>query len=105
MARLNVPSMESPFEEIDCTSPASTCDRKYGLNATFTRRSPPDCTVSIARTLTASRTPTTIQKARRRWGAGGRGGSGAPRPSGAGATPHPPGSRIGGGKPCFDLSM
>jgi hypothetical protein len=52
---------------------------------------------SIRRMFTASSATTNIQKPRRRWGAGPRGGSGVPRPSGAGATPHPPGSRIGGG--------
>ena len=85
------------IELIDSTSPAVTCERKYGLNGTSTRGFAAGRETSIKRRFTASSATTNSQKPRRRCGAGPRGGSGVPRPSGAGVTPHPPGSRIGGG--------
>src|SRR5262249_7737314 len=102
---LNVPWIESPFDEIDCSWPAVTCDKKNGLKGPFTRVWPSGLSMTTRSTLRASNATTAIQNRIRRWGAGGVGGGGVPRPSGAGDTPHPPGSRIGGGgRAAFDVA-
>ena len=96
---MNVPSIVSPFDEIDFTWPASTCCRKNGLNGTFTRGSPrPAAKISTDSQLTASSTTTKIQNPRNRCGGRGLCSSGIPRPSGAGATRQPCLSRGIGGR-------
>ena len=70
---LNVPLIESPFEEIPFTCPAESSFRKNGLKGTPTRGCVDDgLNNSTDAQFKTNSTSTKIQKPRNRWGGRGK---------------------------------